>query len=218
MIENEVERIEMLYGFGVRMMGLVYSESNGLGTGLRENRDGGLTYFGRKAVRIMNKIGMAIDVSHASNQTCLDAFEASTTPVFLSHTGAQVLWNTKRLKPDTVLKACAESGGLLGIEAAPHTTITRKHPRHGIDSFMEHFEHCANLVGIDHVTFGPDTTFGDHVGLHHQLAPLPSIKEAFRGEEKTEEVDYVKGLENPAEWFPNIVRWMVKHCVASSRG
>ena len=64
MIENEVDRIDILYGLGIRMMGLVYSESNLLGSGLKENSDGGLTYFGRQAIERMNKIGMAIDVSH----------------------------------------------------------------------------------------------------------------------------------------------------------
>ncbi|HUV07337.1 MAG TPA: membrane dipeptidase, partial [Spirochaetia bacterium] len=46
MIENELDRLEILYGFGVRLMGLVYSESNVVGSGLKENGDGGLTYFG----------------------------------------------------------------------------------------------------------------------------------------------------------------------------
>jgi len=63
MIENELDRLDILYGFGVRMIGLVYSESNVLGSGLKENRDGGLTYFGHQAVERLNKIGMAIDVT-----------------------------------------------------------------------------------------------------------------------------------------------------------
>ncbi|HHV46765.1 MAG TPA: diguanylate cyclase, partial [Tissierellia bacterium] len=63
-IENELDRIEILYGFGVRMMGITYSESNALGSGIREDRDGGLTHFGRQVVRRMNNVGMAIDCSH----------------------------------------------------------------------------------------------------------------------------------------------------------
>jgi membrane dipeptidase len=75
---------------------------------------------------------------------------------------------------------------------------------------MEHFAYCADLVGIDHVAFGPDTLFGDHVGLHHYFAKQLSIKSA-RGAQPFEEVEYVDGIENPAEAFPNIVRWLVKH-------
>jgi membrane dipeptidase len=210
MIENELDRIDVLYGLGVRCLGVAYSEGNALGAGLKEPRDGGLTVFGRKAVERMNKLGLAIDVSHAGDQTSLDTIEASSKPIFITHAGARSLWDSRRLKPDEVIKACAERGGVIGIEAAPHTTITKRHPRHSIESFMEHFEYCVDLVGIDHVTFGPDALFGDHVGLHHALAGPLSIQHS-RGQLEYEEVEYVEGLENPGETFPNIVRWLVAH-------
>lgn len=210
MIENEVDRIDILYGLGVRMMGIVYSESNALGTGLREPRDGGLTTFGRQAVKRMNQVGMAIDVSHASDLTCLDTIEASRVPILITHAGARSLADSRRMKPDEVLTACAQNGGVIGIEAAPHTTITKKHPRHNIESFMEHFEYCLNLVGNDHVGFGPDVLFGDHVGLHHAFASHMSIAQSH-AKGGVDEVPYVEGLENPSETFPNIVRWLVKH-------
>jgi membrane dipeptidase len=209
-IENEVDRVDVLYGLGVRMMGITYSESNGLGSGLKEVKDGGLTKFGRKVVRRMNQLGMTIDVSHCGDRTAMDVIEFSEKPVLMSHCGARALWNTPRLMPDDVLKACAEKGGVIGIEAAPHTTLTHKHPLHSIESFIEHVEYVADLVGIDHVAFGPDTNFGDHVGLHRHLRSLMSIGDSHRGE-TYEEVEYVKGLENPGESFPNIIRWMVKH-------
>lgn len=210
MIENELDRLDILYGLGARCIGIAYSEANSLGCGLREARDGGLTQFGREAVRRMNKLGLAIDVSHSGDQTALDTIEVSEKPVFITHAGARALWNTNRLKPDHVIKACAEKGGVIGIEAAPHTTLTEKHPRHSLEWVMEHFEYCVNLVGIDHVTFGPDVMFGDHVGLHHAFASQLSISSSH-GTRKFEEVPYVDGIENPAEAFPNIVRWLVKH-------
>jgi membrane dipeptidase len=209
-IENEVDRLDILYGLGIRSSGIAYSEANTLGSGLKEARDGGLTEFGRQAVRRMNKLGIAIDISHSGDQTCLDTIEVSEKPIFITHAGARGLWNTKRMKPDEVLKAMAAKGGVIGIEAAPHTTLTKAHPKHSIESFMEHFEYCADLVGIDHVAFGPDTLFGDHVGLHHYFAKQLSIKSAH-GAQAFEEVEYVDGIENPAEAFPNIVRWLVKH-------
>ena len=209
-IENEVDRLDILYGLGIRSSGIAYSEANTLGSGLREARDGGLTEFGRQAVRRMNKLGIAIDISHSGDQTSLDTIAASDKPIFITHAGARALWNTKRMKPDEVITACAAKGGVMAIEAAPHTTLTRKHPRHSIESVMEHFEYCAGLVGIDHVAFGPDTLFGDHVGLHRYFAKQLSIT-AARGQEAFEEVEFVDGIENPAEAFPNIVRWMVKH-------
>ncbi len=209
-IENEIDRVDVLYGFGLRSMGITYSEANALGSGLKEPNDSGLTVFGRQVVARMNKLGMTIDVSHCGDKTAADVIEASEKPIVISHVGARALWDTRRLKPDWVLKACAEKGGVIGIEAAPHTTLTRKHRQHSIDAYMEHFEHVANLCGIDHVGFGPDTLFGDHVGLHHAFAAALSIKASHAGEE-FEEVEYVKGLENPAECFPNITRWLISH-------
>ena len=209
-IENEVDRLDILYGLGIRSSGIAYSEANTLGSGLKEARDGGLTEFGRQAVRRMNKLGIAIDVSHSGDQTSLDTIEVSERPIFITHAGARSLWDTRRMKPDEVLKAMAAKGGVIGIEAAPHTTLTKKHPKHSIESYMEHFEYCADLIGIDHVAFGPDTLFGDHVGLHHYFAKQLSIRSAH-GTQQFEEVEFVDGIENPAEAFPNIVRWLVKH-------
>ncbi len=207
-IENELDRIDILYGFGVRMLGLTYSESNSVGSGLKEDRDGGLTFFGRQCVERMNKLGMAIDTAHSSDQTTLDTVEVSNKPVLATHVGARALWKIKRLKPDNVLMSIANKGGLIGIEAAPHTTITKEHPEHSIESVMQHFEYVKNLVGIEHVTFGPDTNYGDHVGLHHVFSAALSISQAF--ETTTIEVPYVKGMENPTECSWNIVRWLVK--------
>lgn len=209
-IENEIDRVDVLYGFGIRVMGVTYSESNTLGSGLRERRDGGLTDFGRHVVRRMNRLGMAIDLAHVGDQTSLDTIEASSLAVFITHAGARRLWNTNRMKPDEVIKACAHKGGVIGIEAAPHTTLTRDHPRHSLESVMEHVAYCIDLVGIDHVALGPDTLFGDHVGLHRAFATQLSIAQATGGEAHPK-VDYVAGMESPAEAIRNAVKWLVKH-------
>jgi membrane dipeptidase len=212
MIENELDRLDILFGFGVRCMGVCYSEANALGCGIREPNDSGLTVFGQQAVRRMNKLGYAIDVSHAGDRTSLDTIKLSKDPIFITHAGARALWNSNRMKPDDVLKACAERGGVIGVEAAPHTSLSHKHPNHCLDSVMDHFEYLVDLVGIDHVTFGPDTLFGDHVGLHHVMRNIwsPQGTSVARRPDH-EEVPFVNGIENPAEGFPNIVRWLVLH-------
>jgi membrane dipeptidase len=214
MIENELDRIEILYGFGVRALGITYSEGNALGSGLKEPRDGGLTMFGRRAVERMNKVGMLIDCSHCGDQTTLDVIEVSEAPILLSHIGARALWESNRLAPDEVLEACARKGGLIGIEAAPHTTLTYNRRVHDLEAYMEHFEYVKDLVGIDHVGFGPDTVYGDHVGLHNAYTANLSIKESRgrrgSGRQEFEPVQYVAGIENPTEGSQNIVRWLVK--------
>ena len=214
MIENELDRIDLLFGFGLRSLGITYSESNALGSGLKEARDGGLTKFGQKAVERMNKVGLLIDCSHTGDQTALDTIEHSSKPIILSHIGAKALWNSNRLAPDDVLKACADKGGVIGIEAAPHTTLTADHRQHNLDAVMQHFEYIKDLVGIDHVTLGPDTLYGDHAGLHKAYSAALSLKESKgTGQEGMEfdPVEFVDGLENPTEGSYNIVRWLVKN-------
>jgi len=210
MIENEVDRLDVLYGFGVRQMGIAYSEANTLGSGLKERGDGGLTYFGERAVERMNKLGIAIDISHSGDQTCLDVIAHSAKPVFITHAGARGLWPTNRMKTDETIVECAKRGGVIGIEAAPHTTISPQHPKHSLESVMDHFQYCVDLVGLEHVSFGPDTLFGDHVGLHDAFSSNLSLGQAHANVDY-EKQPYVDGIENPAEAFYNIIGWLVKH-------
>jgi membrane dipeptidase len=208
-IENEIDRLDVLYGLGIRQIGIAYSDANALGSGLSEISDGGLTAFGRRAVTRMNQLGLAIDLSHASDRTALDTCEQSEKPVFITHAGARAVWDTARMKPDDVLRAVAGTGGVIGMSAAPHTTLSGAHPRHSIESVMDHFRYCADLVGIEHVAFGPDTLYGDHVALHRIFAHLLSLS-AMRGP-GFDPVAYVDGLENPTENFANICDWLVQH-------
>jgi membrane dipeptidase len=209
-IENEVDRLDVLYGFGVRQIGIAYSEANYLGSGLKERGDGGLTYFGEKAVERMNKLGLAIDISHSGDRTAADVIKHSTKPIFITHCGSRDVWPTNRMKPDALIRQCTERGGVIGLEAAPHTTLSEAHPAHSIESVMDHFTHLVDAVGIDHVTFGPDTLFGDHVGLHDAFSGNLSISQAH-GHVDHPRVSYVDGLENPAECFYNIIGWLVAH-------
>jgi membrane dipeptidase len=209
-IENEIDRLDVLYGLGLRQIGIAYSDANALGSGLAETTDGGLTAFGRRAVTRMNQLGLAIDVSHSSDRTALDACRCSGRPVLITHAGARAVWDIPRMKPDEVLRAVAQTGGVIGMSAAPHTTLSAAHPRHSIESVMDHFRYCADLVGIDHVAFGPDTLYGDHVALHRIFARLLRIGAAVSGP-AFEPVAYVDGLENPTENFANITGWLVSH-------
>ncbi len=207
-IENEIDRLDVLYGLGIRQIGIAYSDANALGSGLSEVVDGGLTAFGRRAVTRMNRLGLAIDVSHSSDRTALDVCEQSQRPVLITHAGARGIWNTPRMKPDDVLRAVAQTGGVIGISAAPHTTLSAAHPRHSIESVMDHFQYCVDMVGLEHVAFGPDTLYGDHVQLHKIFAHLLSLA-ASRGP-SFDPVGYVDGLENPTENFGNICDWLVR--------
>jgi membrane dipeptidase len=206
-IGNDLDKLDVLFGLGIRQIGIAYSDSNGLGAGLSETNDFGLTKFGAAAIRRMNQLGLAIDVSHSSDRTGIEAAEASEKPIFMTHAGAKAIWDIPRLKSDDALKAVAAGGGVIGMSAAPHTTISHEHPKHSILSVMDHFMYCLELVGIDHVGFGPDTLYGDHVGLHTTFASLLSSAGVTKATH--ERVAYVDGLENPTENFHNIAAWLV---------
>ena len=209
-LENEVDRVDVLYGLGIRCMGITYNDANTLGSGLTESFDGGLTKFGRKVVERMNTLGMVIDISHCGDRTSLDVIEASKSPVMITHAGARKVWDSPRMKPDEVLLACAEKGGVIGVCAAPNTTLSAKNPNeHTIESVMEHLEYLIDLVGIEHVGLGPDTFFGDHVALQNAFDSMLSLHESH-GNQDYDASPYVKGLENPTEAMSNMIKWLIK--------
>ncbi|MGC8480216.1 MAG: dipeptidase [Acidimicrobiales bacterium] len=209
-IENELDRLDVLFGLGLRQIGIAYSDGNSLGSGLAEPNDGGLTNLGRRALHRMAQLGLAVDVSHSSDRTALDVCAAAEAPILMTHAGARSVWPTSRMKPDDVLRAIADTGGVIGMSAAPHTTLSHAHPSHTIDSVMDHFEYIADMVGIDHVAFGPDTLYGDHVGMHTVYAKMLRIS-SIGGDLEYPRVPYVAGLENPTENFVNLTCWLVQH-------
>jgi len=207
-IGEDIIKIDILYGLGIRCMGITYSKGNEFGSGLADKEDRGLTDLGYELVKRLNKLGILIDLSHVGDKTSLDVIEASKDPVVITHAGARAVWPSRRMKPDEVIKAIAEKGGVFGIEAAPHTTMSFTHPKHSLESIMDHFKYVEKLVGIDYIAFGPDTLFGYHVALHKVFASYLSISKAEEGPEHPR-VEYVDGLENPSE-FGNIIRWLIR--------
>jgi membrane dipeptidase len=205
-IDTDLSGIEVLYGAGVRSAGLTYNRGNPLGGGLESDPDDGLTPVGRRAVELMNELGMVVDVAHVGDRTALDACRVSDRPVLVSHAGARAVWPTPRMKPDDVVRAVADTGGVIGVEAAPHSTVSYPHPRHDLDAIMDHVTHLVELVGVEHVGFGPDTFFGDHVGFYTALGHRPAWTAPPH-----EPVEWVAGMENPGEAVRNATAWLVEH-------
>lgn len=229
-IENEVDRIDVLYGLGVRQAGITYSESNMLGSGLKEKGDSGLTDFGYDCVARMNKVGMLIDVSHCGDKTALDTIQMSSKPIIISHCGSRTLTPTVRMLPDDVIHELAKRDGVFGVEMAGAVVTTKKHPVASLESYMEQTEYCIKTFGIDHVGWGPDTMYGDHIqlykigakknntkGMGHSKKPGAPQHE-FLGMAMNLDAlpEYVKGMENPTESIPNAIRWMINHGYSDS--
>jgi membrane dipeptidase len=224
-IDRDVDRIDLFFGLGVRSMGIVYSESNTLGSGLSELGDGGLTDLGYDAVKRMNRTGIVIDVSHAGDRTAMDVVEASDKPLCISHCGSRTLTDNARMLPDEVYQAMAEKGGVVGMEVAGFAPRTKKNPEGTIECLLEHLEYLVDLLGVDYVGAGPDTLWGDHAGLYrggpkgtvtqrlgrgHYIRERPAdLPEIFDSGEMVRDLDYIKGLESPSE-FGNIAKGLVR--------
>jgi len=205
-IGEDLTALELLYSAGVRSAGLAYNGGSALGGGLASSPDEGLTAVGRRAVKLMNDMGMVVDLAHVGDTTALDACRCSRRPVVVSHAGARSVWPTPRMKPDAVLDAVADTGGVVAVEAAPYSTLSLAHPRHNLSSVMDHVCYLVDRIGIDHVALGPDTFFGDHVGLYNAVSRQTPWEAPAH-----EEVEYVDGVENPGEAPRNIAAWLIDH-------
>ena len=224
-LENEVDRIDVLYGLGIRQAGMTYSESNMLGSGLKEKGDSGLTDFGYDCVARMNKVGMLIDVSHCGDKTALDTIKESDEPIIISHCGSRTLTPTPRMLPDDIIHELAKRGGVFGVEMAGAVVTTKKHPVASLEAYCEQLEYCVKTFGIDYVGCGPDTLYGDHIQLYKTGAIKNKIKGMGHSKRKGAPEHeflgmamnlesfppYVKGMENPTEAIPNVLRWMIKN-------
>ncbi len=204
-IGRKLERIEIAYGLGIRMMLLTFNTKNYLGDGCTAKTDTGLSYLGIEVVERLNDIGILIDLSHCGIQTTLDAIEHSKAPVLCNHTGARALNSgMPRLKNDEQLKALADRGGVVGISAIPNQLSSE--PEQGIEDMLNHIDYVKKLVGIDHVAIGLDNIYGDQVGNHREMAASKGTD--FAQMARTFAADYMYGIESPLEWR-NIIRGLI---------
>lgn len=157
-VGTDLDLLGTAFDLGVRILQLTYQRQNWVGSGCGERRDGGLTTFGRTFVREMNELGMVVDVSHCGQQTGMDAVAASTAPVILSHAHPNRIAPHARAKDDDLLRAIADSGGVIGLTAISMFLYDAAAPglRPGLADLAKHFRYLFDLVGVDHVGIGLD--------------------------------------------------------------
>jgi len=209
LIGAQVSDLDALFGCGIRSAGLAYNTGSALAGGLAQPTDPGLSAAGREAIGAMESLGMVVDLAHVGDSSSLQAAAVAAKPVVISHAGARALWPTPRMKPDSVIRAVADTGGLIGLEAAPGSTRTRPDsPEHNLDDVMRHLEYIAELVGIEHVALGPDTFFGDHVNLYRVAGWKPS---SVPDGAPTLDIEQVSGMDNPQEAPVQTAAWLLAH-------
>jgi len=154
---DRLERIAFFHGLGLRVAQLTYNDAELFGDGCLETRNAGLSRLGAAAVEEMNRVGIAIDLSHVGEATCLDAARLSKRPVLLTHANANAVHKRPRNKSDEVLRAVANTGGVIGlsIHGFMNWSSNPAEPP-SLDGFIRHVRHAHNLVGIEHLGFGND--------------------------------------------------------------
>jgi membrane dipeptidase len=151
---DSVEDVELFYGLGQRVVQLTYNACNRIGAGCQEAKDTGLTEYGARIVEEMNRVGMVVDVSHCSDRTTLQAMQVSKKPVLVTHSNCRALVPHPRCKSDKLIKELAARGGVMGITVIP-AFVRQGKPAH-VEDVLDHFDHVARLVGVEHVGLGSD--------------------------------------------------------------
>ena len=153
-IEDDVKMVEILHQLGVRIMQLTYNNQSLLATGCYEEKDGGVTRFGKQVIKEMNRVGMVIDMSHSAEKSTLETIELSERPIAITHANPSFFHAALRNKSDAVIRAIGESEGMLGFSMYPF------HLKNGPDCTLEEFcqmiGQTVEMIGIDRVGIGSD--------------------------------------------------------------
>ncbi len=192
------EDVDFFRGLGQRVSQLTYNARNLIGNGSTERRDEGISDFGVAIIERMNKVGMAVDVSHCGDRTTLDAFEISKKPVLITHSNCRALVpGHPRLKTDDAIKKVGAGGGVMGITGV-RMFVKGDEPT-TIENVLDHFDHVAKLIGPEHLGVGSD------IDLYGYDAMPPELNKKLRASYKgsygfREKID-VEGLNHPKRMF-----------------
>ena len=153
-IEDEIDLVEICHQLGIRFMQLSYNNQSLLATGCYEVEDPGITRMGREVIQEMNRVGIAIDMSHSAERSTLQAIELSSRPIAITHANPSSWRDVPRNKSNDVLKALGQTGGMLGFSLYPH------HLKDSSDctlaSFCEMAARTAEIMGAEHIGIGSD--------------------------------------------------------------
>jgi membrane dipeptidase len=155
-LEGDKNMVDIYYELGVRHMLLAYNQKNRACDGCHERTDAGLSRYGVRLIEEMNRVGMILDLTHTGYRSTMEAIEVSEAPVIFSHSNAFAVMEHPRNIRDDQIKACAEKGGLIGINGIGQflgddgaTT----------ENFVRHIDYLTGLVGPEHLGIGIDFVY-----------------------------------------------------------
>lgn len=153
-INGNLGVLRMFYKLGVRAMSLTWNETNELASPAMRRGNKGLTILGRKVVREMCSLGMAVDVSHLCDAGIDDVLSVATKPIFASHSNARRVCDHPRSLTDRHIKFIAEQKGVMCVNFY-HSQLSGRHTA-TINDVIRHIDHFVQTGGIECVGFGSD--------------------------------------------------------------
>lgn len=179
-IARDLRLLDYARDLGLRILMLTYNHQDAVGAGGTEIHDAGLSAFGQEVVALCNDNKIIVDTAHCGPQTTLDACRFSRAPVVATHTSAKGVFAHDRGKSDDVLRALADTGGVIGIVTVPFFMAP---PRQAdLNTWADHVEYVAELVGVEHVGIGTDWPMPGPMFSLELVADF-AAKNGFRGAE-----------------------------------
>ena len=157
-IGDNIDLVEEIHKLGIVFMQLTYNNQSLLATGCYEENDSGVTRMGKEVIKEMNKLGVVVDMSHSAEKSTLDAIKISSKPIAITHANPSFWFPAKRNKSNEVLKALADSGGMIGLSLYPHHLKDKSNC--SLESFCEMVAKTADIIGVKHIGIGSDLCIG----------------------------------------------------------
>jgi len=151
---TEVYELKLLYRLGLRGIGLTWNFNNRYSASCTSKKDYGLTDDGYELIKFANKLGVIIDLAHASKNSILDAIEASSKPVIISHTNLRRNVDTPRNIDEDILDMILENNGLIGLSVI--STLITRDKRPSIDDLANQYIEIIDKYSADILAIGSD--------------------------------------------------------------
>lgn len=182
---------------GLRCSQLTYNSQNLIGSGSTDRIDGGVSDYGVAIIKAMNESRMLVDVSHCGDKTTLDAIELSAGPIAITHSNCRALVNHPRLKTDEAIRKLAAKGGVMGITGV-RMFVKGSDPT-TVDDMVDHIDHVAKLVGIEHVGVGSDSDLNGYDDL--PADKLKQLRAAYKKSYAFRDHIDIDGYDHPKKIF-----------------
>ncbi len=154
-IDGQLERLQHFAQRGIVYMTLCHNGDNDICDSARGNSTHqGVSAFGRQVIAEMNRLGIMVDLSHASEKTFYDALELSELPIVCSHSSCRALCDHPRNLTDEQMRALAAKGGVMQVTM--YNGFLVKDGEATVLDALRHLEHAIEVMGIDHVGIGTD--------------------------------------------------------------